>query len=87
MFVTSKTQSPELIFVVLNFTALDCTRHAPFAIEQKPSRDRHQSDRNREISSLILRLIVEDTVNRNEMPDIEPCVRSQSCAHSQRLFV
>ena len=57
----SKTWPPELIFVVLNFVALDDrTCHAPFAIEQ-PTNDRHQSDRNREISSLILRLMVEDT--------------------------
>ena len=47
--MTSKTQPPELIFVVLNFMALDdCTRHAPFAIEQKPSHDLHQSDRKRD---------------------------------------
>ena len=76
--MTSKTQPPELIFVVLNFVALDdCTRHAPFAIERKRSGNRHQSDRNREISSLgslILRLIVKDTVNKLKMPDIEPCV-------------
>ena len=40
MFVKSKTQPPELIFVVLNFMALDldnCTRHTPFSIEQKPN--------------------------------------------------
>ena len=71
----SKTQPPELIFVVLNFVALDdCTHHAPFAIERKPSSNRHQSDRNREISSLIQCSMVKDTVNRLKMPDIEPCV-------------
>ena len=55
IFMKSKTQPPELIFVVLNFVALDgCTRHTPFAIERKSSSDHHQSDRNREVSSLIL---------------------------------
>ena len=59
MFVKSKTQPPELIFTVLNFVALDDrTCHAPFAIEQNPTNDRHQSDKNREISSLMLRLMV-----------------------------
>ena len=79
----SKTRPPELIFVVLNFVALDDhTCHAPFAIERKPSNDRHQSDRNREISSLILRLMVEDIQQDGEMP----CIRSQLCAHSRQLF-
>ena len=83
----SKTQPPELIFVVLNFVALDdCTHHAPFAIERKSSSEHHQSDRNSEISSLILRLIAKDTVNRTVMPDIEPCIRSRSCAHSRWLL-
>ena len=38
----------DLIFVVLNFVALeDCTCHAPFAIIKQPTDDCHRSDRNR----------------------------------------
>ena len=87
IFVKSKTQPPELIFVNLNFVALDdCTRHAPFAAERKPHNDHHQSDKNREIYSLVLRSIVEDTVSRTKMPDIEPCIRSRSGAHLQLII-
>ena len=68
IFVKSKTQSPELIFVVLNFVAIDdCTHHAPFAIEREPSSDCHQSDRNREISSLIPCSIVESTGHQDHV--------------------
>ena len=83
IFVKSKTRPPELIFVVLNFVPLDDrTCHAPFAIKRKPTNDRHLSDRNREISSIILSLMVKDTQQDGEMP----CVRSRSRAHSHRLF-
>ena len=79
IFVKSKTWPPELIFVVLNFVALDATPHSPSS-ENLPMIVTKVTET--EISSLILYSIVEDTQQDGEMP----CVRSRLCAHLWRLF-
>ena len=67
IFIKSKIQPPNLIFVGLNFVALDdCTCHAPFAIIKQTYWWPSPKWQKQKFSSLILCSIIADRLNRLE---------------------